>query len=529
MRGHPKFLSIFVSFGALMKLKQIALASLVVVAGSSFATTVTCDPSTRLSMANTCAPEVTFFIAGASALGDATNAVLSANSFGGYFASSPTVIVDRGTPNGVAVNNPTNNGAPGNGVTAWYGMSKAELTGGTSKRMLIVYNKYMGSAAGVSNVMSKDMKSVMMVPEAQVVTVGPVLIVPGKPTKGVQPNSCVTTTTNTSTIACTSWAWTKADVGLSDVDVPELVRMYDNKKVKLSDMTRVPVAMQGFAVGVNNKFYTDLQAYQVSTGALPGSCTPVAPATFVYTEACQPSISSAQYASLVTKEGGIKSAAGFIPGSTEALVLARRDDLSGTQAASQIFFGKSVCNAKDPKSKVNLGGAMVATNEVDFPNKAVTTGSLIVNHNVQSSAVATDLTRTDAYAIGVLTLASGAASTYKFVKLDGVSPNFAKGGTTTLASAALRNNMINGAWPFQVVSYVMYPNTSVGTDPVLASKKGLIEKFQADLSDSSLHNLTAISYFNGTADKQSLVHRATAKASGTTAAAYNNCAPLTFR
>ena len=508
-----------------MKLKQITLASLVLVAGSSFAQTtvpsVTCDSSSQLAMANTCPPEVTFFIAGASALGDATEKVLTVSS--AYFASTPVVVIDNGTPNGVKINNPTNGNTPGKGVTAWYGMSKPELTG-TSKRMLIVYNKYMGSAAGVSNVMSKDMKSVMMVPEAQVVTVGPVMNIPGKPTKGYKANNC-TQTTSTS-IGCESWAWTKADIGLSDVDVPELVKLYDNKKVKLSDMTRVPVAMQGFAIGVNNKFYEALQAYQVSTNALPASCTPVSPATSVYTELCQPSISSAQYASLVTKEGSIKSAAGFIPGSTEALVLARRDDLSGTQAASQIFFGKSVCNAKDPKSKINLGGAMDATHKDDFDNVVVTPGSLIVNHNVQSSTVGSDLERTDAFAIGVLTLASGAVSTYKFVKLDGVSPNFAKGSSTVLSSANLRNNMINGSWPFQVVSYVMYPTASVGTDSV---KKGLIEKFKADLSDSTLHNLTAISYFNGTADRQSLVHRATAKASGQTPAAYNNCAPLTFR
>jgi hypothetical protein len=89
--------------------------------------------------------------------------------------------------------------------------------------------------------------------------------------------------------------------------------------------------------------------------------------------------------------------------------------------------------------------------------------------------------------------------------------------------------MISGAWPFQVVSYVMYPTTSVGTDAVLSSKKALIAKFQADLSDSTLHDLSGISYFNGTAAKQSLVQRATAKASGETPAAFNNCAPLTFR
>lgn len=515
-----------------MKLKQIALASMVLVAGSSFAQIQTAEQvcatagAGLLELANKCAPEVTFYIAGASALGDATSNVLTANNFAGYFSSPPVQVEDKGTISGTTVVHPKNNGAPGNGVTAWYGMSAAAVTG-TPKRMLLVYNKTMGSAAGVSNVMSKDMKSVAVVPEAAVVTVGPKMIIPGKPTKGYTANTC--SSVNSTKIACDTWAYTKADIGLSDVDVTELVGMYDNKKVKLSDMTRVPVAMQGFAVGVNNKFYADLQAYQVSTGALPASCTPVAPATSVYTEACQPSISSAQYASLVAKDGGIKSAAGFIPGSTEALVLARRDNLSGTQAASQIFFNKTGCNFKDPKSKINLGGAMVATNQTDFPNTAVTPGSLIVNHNIQSSNVATDLTRTDAYAIGVLTLASGAASTYKFVKLDGVSPNFAKGGTTVLSGANLRNNMINGAWPFQVVSYVMYPTTSVGTDTVLASKKALIEKFQADLSNSTLHNLTAISYFNGTADKQSLVHRANDRVAGAATVSYNNCAPLTFR
>ena len=511
-----------------MKLKQIALASMVVVAGSSFAQTVTCDPTTPLAMANTCAPQVTFYIAGASALGDATSNVLTANNFAGYFASPPVQVEDKGTISGTTVVHPQNNNKPGNGVTAWYGMSNPALTGGGDpKRMLLVYNKTMGSAAGVSNVMSKDMKSVAMVPEAAVVTVGPLMIVPGKPTKGYKSNTC--SSVNSTKIACDSWAWTKADIGLSDVDVPELVGMYANKKVKLSDMTRVPVAMQGFAVGVNHKFYAALQAHQVSTGALPSSCTPVAPATSVYTEACQPSISTAQYASLVAKHGGIKSAAGFIPGSTETLVLARRDDLSGTQAASQIFFNKTGCNFKDPKSKINLGGAMVATNKTDFTNTAVTPGSLIVNHNVQSSNVAADLERPDVFAIGVLTLASGAESKYKFVKLDGVSPNFAKGGTTVLSGPNLRNNMINGSWPFQVVSYVMYPTASVGTDAILAAKKGLIEKFKADLSDSTLHNLTAISYFNGTADKQSLVHRANDRLNAGDPVSYNNCAPLTFK
>jgi len=163
---------------------------------------------------------------------------------------------------------------------------------------------------------------------------------------------------------------------------------------------------------------------------------------------------------------------------------------------------------------------------MDATTLADNTANLIVEHNVQSGTVETDLNSATGYSIGVITLAKGASSTYKFVKLDGVSPNFAKGGTTLLSGANLRKNMIDGSWPFQVVSYVMYPTATAVAGQ---AKAGLISKFQADLSDSTLHNLTAISYFNGTADKQSLVHRATAKASGTTAAAYNNCAPLTFR
>lgn len=501
-----------------MKLKQIAIASMVVMAGSSFAAApkVSCVTTTPLEMANTCAPEVTFYIAGASALGDAVATVLTANSFAGYFASPPVYVEDRGSISGTTIVHPQNNGLAGNGEAAWYGMSVPALTGGVSKRMLLIYNKTMGSAAGVSNVMSKDIKSVALVPEANVVAVGPVFVNGSDAKGGYKANTCVTTT-NTSKIACTSVAYTKADLGLSDVDVTELVAMYPNPKLALTAMKRVPVAMQGFAIGVNNNFYNALQAHQVTTGALASTCT-----AGTYTEACQPSISTAQYASLVAKDGGIKSAAGFIPGSTEVLTLARRDDLSGTQAASQIFFNKTGCNFKDPKSKINLGGMLSATtSSMSVP------GVLVVNHNVQSSNVATDLTQATGFSIGVLTLASGAASTYKFVKLDGVSPNFAKGGTTVLSGANLRNNMINGSWPFQVVSYVMYPTVSI--DPVKGAKKSLIEKFQADLSDSTLHNLTAISYFTGEAAKKSLVHRATDIVAGATAPAYNNCAPLTFK
>ncbi len=53
-------------------------------------------------------------------------------------------------------------------ATGWYGMSKAALTGGTSKRLFVVYNSTNGSNAGVAQVLSNASDEA----EANVVTVG---------------------------------------------------------------------------------------------------------------------------------------------------------------------------------------------------------------------------------------------------------------------------------------------------------------------------------------------------------------------
>jgi len=320
----------------------------------------------------------------------------------------------------------------------------------------------------------------------------------------------------TSKVACSSHAFTRADVAISDVNANELVGMYDAVKggVALSKLTTKPLAMQGFAIAVNNNFYNALQNYQISTGALPATCTGS------YTEACQPSISRAQYASLVTKDGSIKSSAGFIPGSTEVLTLARRDQLSGTQATSNIYFASEVCNALDAKSKVNNhGGALTVMQKADATAYAP---GLVVNENVQTGDVETDLKLTTGYSIGVIALSKGNSTSYKFVKLDGVSPNFAKGGTAVLGSTALRNNMINGSWGLQMTAYAVYPTAAATYDAKKAPKADLIQQMVSDLSNASLHDLSAIGYFNGTgtnAYKQTQVSRV----------AGNNCSPLITR
>lgn len=502
-----------------MKLSKIAFASmLVVAAGGSFAATaaLTCDKSTPVSFVNTCAPAQTFYVAGSSALGGAISSVITANSTTGatgYFDTTvvPFVVsvIDTGTPNGVSVANPTNAGKAGNGVTAWYGMSKASLTGGTSVPVLVVYNSYMGSAAGVSQVLSTA-KTVSSIPESFVVKVGPTANVANTCTAVTTAipilGTTSTVTTASNKVACSSNASIMADIAISDVDVTELLELYPAAaKAKLSAYTRTPVAMQGFAVGVNNNFYNALQAAQVTAGALPSTCT-----TGTYSEVCQPSISKAQYASLVSTSGSIKSAAGFIPGDTTVLTLARRDQMSGTQASSNIHFLSDVCNVLDAKSKINThGGALTARRATD------STADLVIHENVQTGDVETDLKLTTGYSIGAIALSKASSTSYKFVKLDGVSPNFAKGSSTLYSSTQLRNNMIDGSWGFQMTAYTVAPTAAMTYDAKKAPKAEFIKQMVADLSNSTLHDLSAIGYFNGTA-----------KATKVSRVAGNNCSPL---
>jgi hypothetical protein len=294
--------------------------------------------------------------------------------------------------------------------------------------------------------------------------------------------------------------------------VPELVALYDTAaKADLKKVTRVPLAMQGFAVAVNNNFYTALQNAQITSGALASSCSG---ATLSYTEACQPSISRAQYASLVTKEGSIKSAAGFIPSDNTPLVLARRDQLSGTQATSNIYFAGTVCNKS---------GALTPIRKTD------TYSGLTVHENVQTADVENDLkanvdsSGNNIYAIGVIALSKGdtAGTSYKFVKLDGVSPNFANGAQ--LIAGGLRTKMVDGSWGLQMAAYAAYTTAlASGYDAAKAPKSSLINHLVSDLSNASFYDLSAIGFFNGTgayASRQTNVSRV----------AGNNCSPLITR
>ena len=504
-----------------MKLKQNLFVAAALIAGSasSFAAGILCDSSTPLKFASTCTPEVTYFIAGSSALGGSVEKIIST-----YFDKTlmtPVKVVD-------------NNTLFGSKVLAYYGMSIPSLTT-TSKRMYIVYNSYNGSAAGVSNVLADSkLLTPVTVPESQVALVGPYTLDKGKTYSEAKCSANTSSTDAAPMVTCSSIAprnvSTQADVGLSDVKANELVSLYYDAikggaakaSSVIANFNQQKIAMQGFAVAVNDKLYNAMAVAQFGE-----SCRNQ------YTSACQPNITSAQYASLVTFEGSIKSAAALVGDSTltDKLIVARRDQLSGTQATSNLFFAGNTCNAVAPDVKTGkLGGALTVlrteTAATGYTPSAANTlsSAQLALMSVKEFPQTGDLqsllrTNTTDYVIGVVATdaadATSSAAKIKLLKLNGSSPDFAKGSTSTtpaLTGAALSTNIIDGSYPLQMAAYAVYPKTQTG------DKAKITTALLSDLSKYNSGKALPLGFFSGTTQV-------------TTVSRYdgNNCSPLIQR
>ena len=539
-----------------MKLKVIAAACMAMCASSAFALTpaqiaaaallpanicAAALPAQADVIVNNCAPQVKMFIGGSSALGGALSAVVAADLFD--TTTQPIITVKDTSTSPQAAN-----------TSAWFGMSKASLTG-TSKWLYVVYNKNNGSAAGVSLLLSK----VGTVPEGTVVSVGPLTA------KAGGSNTCALLAGSTTTVNCaTTDVATAADLAISDVHPAELYKLYATATAKLTTLTSTPLAMQGMGLGVSWDLYKALQVRNVAEGLIPATCV-----AGDLTAACQPTVRSADYTSLITKQGSIKTAAAFLGDAADKnpLTLARRDDLSGTQASSNIFFADNSCGGMGyglggtnygttGVATVNGFNYSPATSKLDKTLTAIMGGGLDVIGSAAAAATpaAVGVLRNDTttypgltvmsavaggdvtnqlnvvatapavnYSIGAISLTSAFANTvntWKFVKIDGVSPVYNPDGT---ASYKQRTQFANGNYPFAVQSYAVSPVKPVAGSVGDATKgyPKVVAAVIAGLKDSSLHDLTGIAYQDGVADaagvpKQALVHRT----------AGNNCSPL---
>jgi hypothetical protein len=490
-----------------MKLQRTLIAGACLALGSaaSFAATkITCpsalptDIATAVTWVNSCTPDQTLFIGGASTLKGNTPAIVNAKIFD-LTKLTPIKIVDKGGVSGLAGN-----------VIASYGLDSS------SKRIFVVYNYNNGSAAGVSQLFAKP--DAVKVPESDVVFVGPAKdATHAKPGTAVLGNGVASAAPGAGTPASpfsvdvAQHYPQQADIALSDVRAQELYALYAAAaKGKAKDLTQTPVFTQSFGVAVSPLLYAELQTQQ---GLTVGD----------FTAAHQPSITRAQYASLVSKAGTIKSLAALTgnPARTEVLTLARRDDLSGTQATSNILFVNGQCggngNQAVPKSldeKVAKAGGLGG----GLPIISIADAATYPLLNILSASTSTDvknaISSTTGYAIGVLNVGGGGAVTGtgggngRFIKIDGHSPNFYAGVADTLSQ------LRDGSYPFSVTTFALV-NTKANNK--VPAKKVLTDALIAGFKDSTIPGVpSGIAYFDGSATKGATAVRANG----------NNCSPI---
>jgi len=447
-----------------MKFKFLAAACAALGCASAFA--VTYDPATTVAAK-------TVYIAGASAQKNA------------LYATVPTTVFDTTTHGVLFIN-----GA--HGEVAWLGDAKSTLGGGI---MMVIYNSTNGSAAGLNQVISAG------TPEAEaVVLASGNLTGCGSKTAVSSPNIAA------EQITCTGpSAAREADLGLSDVYATEFAAgLLSSGSALKTASTSASTGVEGFGIIVNAPLYNALITKNIADGLLPASCSTATASTLVVgtgNGACQPSVRSADYASLVTSGGQFNSSDAFGVAAGN-INLCRRDDLSGTQAASNLFFLNNVCGTQG-----YLGALSVVTsvNDTNPPLYSVVDSDNVSTGKAEAcvwSGTATGTTATADYGVGVVSLgekdavdaapASGKPAFY-FVKLDGVSPNYKANGTY---DSLHRSNILTGAYKFATEMAAYVKSTTV-----LTSGNGLVAKAIADdIAKANLSNLTGIAYLAGTVD-----------------------------
>jgi len=227
-------------------------------------------------------------------------------------------------------------------------------------------------------------------------------------------------TCSDTTKTCTGTVSHTVDMGISDEE-PTLFNATFNKPatfdgvstgfgsltVSNSDFAQVTtVFSQVFGLAVSTTLFNDLQAAQ---GITVGSAT-------------LPTVSSSAIATILAGNAGDWSFLqnGALAGAGNQINICRRDIGSGTQAASNAFFGQYPFNA--------TGGWTPAEGSNTTADIAVSGGAPVIVMNVSGGTVsdcfaAANTASTKAYAIGVLGLGSGTNGDYKFVKIDGANPS----------------------------------------------------------------------------------------------------------
>jgi len=499
-----------------MKLNKIALAAMAVASTGAFAVTPTaCVETTALDMLKTCAPKVTFYAAGATAMKGAIQSVLA-----GTVDVATNKVFDR-TRNFVTITT----GLSGD-MYAYYGYG-AVGTSFAGERIAVIVNGKNGSMAGVNQLLTglksgsieaavdqKEMYTIKLLSAAEVKAAGTIADTDITVDAASTTKNAVVKLAGTFTLSTldttgrvanfnTAWGIDKqkvAHMAFSDVRpseaTPGQIAKWDPKAFPAET-----IAMQGFGVVVNNAMYNALQAREIREGRLDSTC--VAGNT---TALCQPSVSTADMTALIT--GKTQSAAAFLRTTTDAVLnLNRRPASSGTQASTQIrFAGEANYVGKTPIAGTAAfdmigdevsGGAAVSLNGGLMTVKTHSgTGGLLAQVGMDTglSIGVASLDNAAASKFGTPGLVSGSTTSYegkpisgtspqtmRWVKVDGISPD---------SDAKQRVGLLNG-YSFAMEFQTLKSSKLAGVYDAIYSN------IVAGLKDPAA-NLTGIAYIGST-------------------------------
>ena len=460
-----------------MKLTQIALAVAAVASAPAFAAVGS------LQTLHGVVPANLVYISGASALSGSLANVVAANCSGGS----------------TNIKSYTINGSTSDGrVTV---CTSSSLDGQFAGPFAVVKRDTNGSFDGVGPVIAQTAQ-----------------------TKWADVNNC-----NDATLQCGLDSTTPIvpHAGLTDVDTNVWIGSNNTGALTVPVPTNTAntvfnggFAGQGFGVMVSESLYNAMMAKQVAEGRLPASAGGVSCVAGNYTPgACQPSISKEEYTAVIDANNFNYVANGALSGDAGVINLCRRVETSGTQASSNVYFLNNSCgNAsptfgfKAPKT-VDLGsgtavafdssnGDKVTGNYDDFGGafglfEGSGTGDarncVIRRNGGKNPNDVVDALGT--YAIGWISLENAPASGWKYVKLDGVSPNAVQvalaNDTDTvadgwMADSTQRLNVVRGYYDAAPELEMLWPSsTGFGTflttlkntfaDPAAVNTRGIFQ------------------------------------------------------
>ena len=277
------------------------------------------------------------------------------------------------------------------------------------------------------------------------------------------------TLSNATTGTCTATSTQQEHLGFSDVSS----KIFKAKNISpfnaatatnQSYVTDISLgAGQGFGVIVSDNLYKLMQADQgVGSG--------------------RPSISRAQYASIITSSSGVMSTLLQNPSTSYTkgtLYIARRSSGSGTTQAGEIYFLNNPCSSGT--SAVSGQLVSIAGNSNGDGIYAISDEGNTIKYKQESSSGNVILEATNAtgntYAIGVVSLENAEpanSTTWHFLSIDGVSP-------VAGASAYQKSNMLNGTYDFMFETYLTKNTTLAGTNALSSALRVNINDFATAL------------------------------------------------